>query len=42
MIFCDEYRDKVKKENPNLSNGQIKLLLSKKWKQLTDNNLFGV
>jgi hypothetical protein len=36
LIYCEEHRDQLKKENPDLSFGEIAKLLGEKWKQLSE------
>lgn len=36
MFFCDEYREDVRTNNPELKMGGISKVLGKKWKKVTE------
>lgn len=38
LFFCDEYRKKLKEENPNLNVKEIVSMLGTLWKQIKDSN----
>jgi len=36
MFFCQDWRDRIKTENPNAGFGEVGKLLGAKWKELDD------
>lgn len=37
MIFCDENRNDIKENNPDIKFGEISKILSEKWKKINEN-----
>ena len=36
MFFVQDYRERIKEENPNASFGEVGKLLGAKWKEMSD------